>query len=110
MQDKIKEIQDYFKNKIIAWDFEHIKNDFEYNISIKIDSKYFITFWCSEFNFWQDSDFWNKNFMDLEISKDELEKIENMFKEKWILQTKINEIKEKDLKEFERLKKLYKLI
>ena len=23
MQEKIKEIQDYFKNKIIAWDFKY---------------------------------------------------------------------------------------
>ena len=38
MQDKIKQIQEYFKDKIIAWDFKYkIKDD---EISILIDDKY----------------------------------------------------------------------
>ena len=108
MENKIKEIQEYFMNKIISWDFENIENIFQNTLSIKIDSRYF-TFWCSDLSFCQDSDFWNKNFMDLEIWKENLKKIKNIFEEKWILQNKLDYQKEKDLQEFERIKKLYTL-
>ena len=43
MQNKIKEIQDYFKNKIIAWEFKYTFPK-EKEINILIDNKYRFNF------------------------------------------------------------------
>ena len=108
MENKIKEIQEYFKDKIIAWDFKYIIKDDE--ISILIDDKYnfyFFVKWWAVFEFPAFASV--EHFMHLSFSHEEQTQIWKIF-EKIILENKSESEKEKDLKEFERIKKLYKLI
>lgn len=110
MQNKIKEIQEYFKDKIIAGDFQHKLGSNKNEIIILIDDKYkfnlFINWWIAfQCPTWEIND----HFMDLEFTKPEEEQIGAIFEK--ILNQNFTEIqKEKDLKEFERIKKLYNLI
>ena len=46
MEAKIKEVQDYFKNKIFSNDFEVVEID-KYTMQILIDSKYNFRIWIS---------------------------------------------------------------
>ena len=108
MENKIKTIQVYFKDQIMAWNFTYsIEKD---DILLVIDTKYKFSFYVINWLAFQ-SVFWTpeEQFMYLEISPKEEYKfweifIELIIKNKWIEQ------KEKDLKEFERIKKLYNLI
>ena len=94
MQDKIKEIQDYFKNKIISWDFKYTLSKDE--INILIDSQYRFNFLVNTISVQIPTWKQEENFMDLEFTQEE---------------TKIFwEIFEKIKKEFARIKRLYNLI
>lgn len=71
MQDKIKEIQDYFKNKIIAWEFKYTLSKRQDEINILIDDKYRFNFLADSIGYqiptWEQEE----NFMDLNLSQEE---------------------------------------
>ena len=46
MEEKIKEVQDYFKSKILAGEFELLSTD-EWHCEIEIDKKCVFTFWMA---------------------------------------------------------------
>lgn len=107
MQNKIKEIQDYFKNKIIAWEFKYTlwKNE----INILINEKYRFNFLVDIVSMQMPTWKQEENFMDLDFSQEETKIFWEIF-EKIKLENQSKDEKEKDLKEFARIKKLYNLI
>ena len=46
METKIKEVQDYFKNKLLSGDFKIIKQD-QYSVTVEVDSKYNFELWTA---------------------------------------------------------------
>lgn len=107
MQEKIKEIQDYFKNKIIAWDFKY--NLLKDEINIIIDSKYRFNFLINTISIQMPTWEQEENFMDLEFTQEETKIFWEIFEK--IKQENLSKSeKEKDLKEFNRIWKLYNLI
>ena len=108
MENKIKEIQLYFTGKLLLWNFEYIKTELWWLIKICIDKKYFFTLninwiWASQMADWDS----NSQFMNLELSLDTQILLQKKFLEKFDFLKEVQ--KEKDLKEFDRIRKLYKL-
>lgn len=46
IHDKIKEVQDYFKKKLIDGDYEEVSHD-GYNLWLKIDKQYLFILWIA---------------------------------------------------------------
>ena len=108
MENKIKQIQQYFKDQIFAWNFTYLVENKQ--VKILIDWEYnfcFSTLWWVAFQ----SIFGTpeEHFMDLQFSQEESEQIWAIF-DKILFDSKLIEQKEKDLKEYERIKNLYNLI
>ena len=108
MKNKIQLIQEYFKDQIIAWNFTYLVENKQ--VKILID-------W--EYNFCFSTLLWvvfqaifgtpEEHFMDLQFSQEESKQIWAIF-DKILLENSSTEQKEKDLKEYERIKNLYNLI
>lgn len=106
IKDKIEEIQKYFKDKILNQDFEFNSKDFSLNeITLIIDKYYKFEF---HFDFqekraYQISWYFRDNFLKLETSKEQEEKIYKIFQSEidWFLEKE----KAKKLAEYEKLKK-----
>ncbi|KAA6348462.1 hypothetical protein EZS27_004062 [termite gut metagenome] len=109
MEEKIKEVQEYFINKILNGEFEvNIEKSDEYALVIEIDEKY-------EFSIWAENDINSRqqyttskypNFMQLGEFSDELKEVTD----KHVVEYRsnhLNRLKEKEIRELElRLKKL----
>ena len=90
IENKINEIQEYFKDKIIAGDFQHKLSSNKNKIIILIDDN-FVNWWVA----FQCPTWEINNHCIFRINKRRIKKF--------------IKIQEKDLKEFERIKKLYNL-
>jgi hypothetical protein len=102
MKNKIKEVQDYFKNKIVAGDYEVIETT-EHFAVIEIDSEYIFCLWLANghgsFSLWE-----NKyNFIDIVFDGDEKilahEEISPQYKK--FIKTELILQKRKELEELE---------
>jgi len=81
MDDKIKEIQDYFKQKILEGDYVIKKMDTT-NLVIEIDSQYIFNFWVANgpkfFELYRD--FNSFSFMDIMFTEEEKQKGWNVYR------------------------------
>ena len=69
MEEKIKEVQDYFKSKILAGEFELLSTD-EWHCEIQIDKKYNFHFWmANEFYGFKQGRYSDESFMYLGVEK-----------------------------------------
>lgn len=70
MQNKIKEVQDYFKNKILTGDFEitEIEN---YSMVLKVDKIYEFVFWTGNVDIPESRKQYEFNFMDLDLTEED---------------------------------------
>jgi hypothetical protein len=102
MQNKIKEVQDYFKNKILKGDFKVTKVD-SYYVDILVDDLYEFTFWSGNSNLPETRKQHGFNFMDLGLTTDEVVVIDSLL-HKHIIDFKRNELYDVKVKELERLK------
>ena len=73
MEDKIKEVQEYFVTKMINGDFEFVSYD-EYCVSIIIDGKYSFELWIANkvsYLHLSNADSMKPNFMQLELKENQ---------------------------------------
>ena len=72
MESKINEVQDYFKNKILAGDFETIEIG-EYVFQIKVDEKYQFSIWIGNWNIPDNTKLYDSyyNFIMFDLTKEE---------------------------------------
>lgn len=108
MENKIQTIQEYFKDQIINEKFTYLVENKQ--VKILIDWEYNFCFSTLEWVVFQ-CIFWEpkEHFMDLQFSQEESKQIWAIF-DKILLENISTEQKEKDLKEFKRIWKLYNLI
>lgn len=102
MKKQIKEVQDYFKNKLFSNDFDIAKIG-EYNIELVIDEDYKFVFWIGNIDIphtrKQNSD--KISFMDLQFANDEAVKFHelllpviNQYRKDTLLIQKRNELEQ----------------
>jgi len=72
MDSQIKEVQDYFINKIIERDYNIVDSD-GYTVTISIDKKYYFEIWIS--NGANNIRTYNNSFMQLDFITEQKEKI-----------------------------------
>ena len=72
MDSQIKEVQDYFINKIIERDYNIVDSD-GYTVTISIDKKYYFEIWIS--NGASNIRTYNNSFMQLDFITEQKEKI-----------------------------------
>ena len=106
IEQKIKEIQKYFIDKILNQDFEFNSKDFSLNQIILIIDKYYkfeFHFDFQEKRAYQIGWHFRDNFFELETSKEQEEEIYKIFQSEidWFLEKE----KAKKLAEYEKLKK-----
>lgn len=103
MEEKIKEVQEYFINKIVKHDYE-IKDFNEYTCTISIDQKYCFTLWiANDFYIHQYRSNGDNCFVLREFKQKEKDRIANYLRK--VIGNKLEEKeKEKKLAEYERLK------
>lgn len=112
IHEKIEEVQEYFKSKLIAGDYEELRND-SYKLWVEIDGRYTFILWIangeSHLRLYSDCDDGGNNvlsFMDFELSSSDRKKI-------WSKRMQsIREKEEKrkadaDLREYKRLQKKF---
>jgi hypothetical protein len=104
MKTKIKEIQNYFKEKLLSNDFEIIKID-EYLLDISIDG-YKFTIWLGNLNLpdCRKNYSGKLSFMDLQLSNDDATKLNEMLLP-LIKKYRKDELLTAKIKEVEQLKK-----
>lgn len=108
IEEKIIEIQKYFKEKIKNWDFEIWKrSDNHSQLFLKVDWKYIFDF---QIHFEiktisQYTDVWNENFFILDISQKFWEELYEIFDEKWFFKSMQENQRAEKIAQFEKLKK-----
>ncbi|MFA6185502.1 MAG: hypothetical protein WC720_05160 [Candidatus Shapirobacteria bacterium] len=86
IEEKIKEVQNYFVNKIMAGEFEIIFKDSRFFVTIIVDSKYRFMIWTA--NSYDPSSYLHpydgigKYFMQLEFSDDQAASLKEIIKTK----------------------------
>lgn len=107
IENKIKEIQEYFKEKILKWEFEILETDLTRSIVLQIDEKYVFTFWFNEEleTCSQNVDIFYKNYIDLEIDFWENRKYFQNFKNFWYIKKSMDLEKKQKFEQYEKLKK-----
>jgi hypothetical protein len=99
MQEKIKEVQDYFKNKILSKDFEVEKIEQHY-FYLLIDSQYEFIIWIGNFDIPRCTKPIS-SFIDIDITDEEAIKLHglllpivNKYKKETLLEQKKKELEE----------------
>lgn len=103
MKNKIKEVHDYFKNKVISGDYEVINNKY-HTMQILIDSEYPFSLWMANKGYSFGVYSGESNTMELKFEKEEAEKA---YKVADIIHAKYKRnvllaIKKRELEELER--------
>ena len=74
MNEKINEVRDYFKSKLLAGDFEIVKIG-THELELKIDGMYLFNIWIGNLDVPSSRNQYNgcylRNFMELSLSEDE---------------------------------------
>lgn len=105
MKEQIKQVQDYFKSKLLTKDFE-IKKIEAYTMQIIIDGQFAFNIWIGNIDtpslryLYKDA----PNFIDLQLTKSECETLHNLVVDdvkKYIKETLIAE-KIKELEQFQK--------
>lgn len=96
IEKKIQEVQDYFKEKILKWEFELEAN--QNTFTLVIEWKYYFTFyvkhWIESIEQW--CEIWDKNTFLLNLSRKEESKFYKQFLEKWVIEDFYQKQKTKD--------------
>ena len=106
IENKIKEIQEYFKEKILKWEFE--VDNAHITITLKVDWKYFFTFHFQDYNsrVSQWSDIWDENSFKLNLSEEEEKQIYKKLLDSSVIQQAIETVwRENKMRQYEKLKK-----
>jgi len=100
MKEQIKQVQDYFKNKMLSNDFEITEIE-EYRIELLIDHEYNFTIWIGNVNIPESRKLYKGklSFMDIEMSDEDAIKMNdillpaiNKFRKEILLSEKMKEI------------------
>lgn len=106
IEKKIQEVQEYFKEKILKWEFEIHKANI--TITLKVDWKYFFTFHFQNYRNRVDQwiDIWDQNSFKLNLSEKEEEELYEKFSKNWIITQAINTVeRENKIQQYEKLKR-----
>ena len=102
METKIKEVQSYFRNKLIAGDFKIDGTD-EYVLNITVDGKYKFSIWIGNWNFPDNVRLYDGyyNFMMVDFNQKEIIKLKSIiapevdkFRKNVLLKNKRKELEE----------------
>lgn len=103
IENKIKEIQEYFKEKILKWEFEFVTED--YYSTILVDWKYKFTFRFYDNKISMERDVWDQNFFIINLSEEEEKKFYETLKNIWYVERLEEEKRNEKMKQYEKLKK-----
>jgi len=105
MKTKIKEVHDYFKNKLLLGDFKIIKTE-EHTMSVLIDNEYKFTIWIGNLHIPESRKLYDGmyNFMNIKFNVKESLKLNSIIK-KPVKQFRETILYNQKLKELENLKK-----
>ena len=102
MKKQIKQVQDYFKNKMLSNDFEILNVD-EYTLELRIDSEYKFVIWTGNVDIPQSRKLYSGklSFMDINMTNDEAIKFNelllpaiNKFRKETLLEQKRKELEQ----------------
>lgn len=101
MKEKIKTVEDYFKEKIVTGDFEIIEKE-KYTFNVRVDGKYDFIIWVA--NRTENRKIEVGSYMIIELTQKEREKLHSVLSEE-IRQYEKDVLREDKLAEFKRLQK-----
>jgi hypothetical protein len=105
IENKIKEIQEYFKEKILKWEFELRVNGATLTILVDWDYvfTFYIKYWSETIEQW--TDIWDDNSFLLNLSKKEGKELYKYFLKKWLIdKIFVERQKKQKLEQYEKLK------
>lgn len=105
MEEKINEVENYFKNKLLNGEYEVVKQT-EHVLTVSIDNLYIFNIWIANMQYPESRDLYSGayNYMHFELTKKEKTKLHNMLKDEVIRYNK-DILLAKKLEELEILKK-----